>query len=105
MLNQIIILAGGKGTRMGNSDLPKVLVHLKDRPIISYLLESIKKLENLLSSIVVVGHRYDLVQAALGPNYIYALQQGQLGTAHAVEAAQKFITGEKWWFCTAICRL
>ncbi|MEA3272790.1 MAG: NTP transferase domain-containing protein, partial [Patescibacteria group bacterium] len=36
----IIILAGGKGTRM-NADFPKVLFKIKEKPMIGYLLEKV----------------------------------------------------------------
>ncbi len=37
-----IVVAGGKGSRMG-SDLPKQYLELKDRPVISYCLEAFEK--------------------------------------------------------------
>jgi len=80
-------LAAGKGTRM-NSALPKVLVGLKGKPLIQHLLDSIAKLNLAYKPIIVVGHKYDLVQSYLGSNYIYAFQEGQKGTAHAVLSAK-----------------
>jgi bifunctional UDP-N-acetylglucosamine pyrophosphorylase/glucosamine-1-phosphate N-acetyltransferase len=91
---QIIILAAGKGTRMGFSDLPKVLVPVKNKPIILRLVEALEKLNNSFQHIVVVGHKYPLVQAMLGSKYIYAFQEGQLGTGHAVASALKHVAAE-----------
>lgn len=79
---------------MGHSNLPKVLVHLAGMPLISHLLREINQLALDHKPIIVVGHRYELVQSALGDKYVYALQPGQLGTAHAVEAAKKQATGK-----------
>ena len=39
-MNKIVVLAAGKGTRM-NDELPKVLVPLKGKPMIEYLIKSI----------------------------------------------------------------
>ncbi len=51
---RIVILAAGKGTRM-NSNLPKVLINLRERPIISYLMDSVIKSEVDPKPIIVVS--------------------------------------------------
>src|SRR3989338_5093602 len=84
---QPIILAAGKGTRM-NSALPKVLVGLNGKPLIQHLLDNLKQIEFVHRPVIVVGHKYELVQSYLGENFIYAFQEGQFGTGHAVKAAQ-----------------
>ena len=84
---QPIILAAGKGTRM-NSALPKVLVGLVDRPLIQHLLDNLKSIQFSHPPVIVVGHKYELVQSYLGTNLNYAFQEGQLGTAHAAQAAR-----------------
>lgn len=91
---QIIILAAGKGTRMGRSDLPKVLVPIKNKSIILHLIENLGQLQNSLPYVVVVGFQYQLVQSMLGNKHIYAFQQGQFGTGHAVLSAKEKATGE-----------
>ncbi len=87
MKNQIVILAAGKGTRMGDSDIPKVLVMLKNKPLILYILEEIEKVHQLAKPVVVVGYKQEQVRAILGDGFTYAFQQQQLGTAHALLAA------------------
>jgi len=87
---QIIILAGGKGTRMKH-DLPKVLVPLKGKPMIKYLLNSVQKSKIDSTPIIVVGYGKELVKKELGNKYNYAFQRKQLGTGHAVLCAEKFI--------------
>lgn len=94
MRNQILILAAGKGTRMGQSDMPKVLVMLKNKPLILYLLETLEKISQLAKPIVVIGYKYGQVKAVLGNNYLYALQDQQLGTAHAVMAAERVVDAD-----------
>lgn len=78
---------------MGDENMPKVLFKLGNKPMIRFVLNQIEKLKLTLKPIIVVGHKYDLVQKELGSAYLYAFQQGQLGTAHAVNAAQGFSLG------------
>lgn len=93
MRNQIVILAAGKGTRMGGS-LPKVLVMLKNKPLILHLLEQVEKVNHLIKPIVVVGYKANMVKTVLGDDYIYAFQEQQLGTAHALMTAKKYVKGK-----------
>jgi len=87
-MTRIIILAAGKGTRM-NSELPKVLVPLKNRPMIKYLMDSVVASGVDLSPIVVVSpDNQDIISNELSEyNVEYAIQEKQLGTGHAVAAA------------------
>jgi len=87
----IVILAAGKGTRM-NSELPKVLVPLSGRPLISYLLDSVMMVAQK-TPIIVVGHGRELIENKLGENYCYAIQHKQRGTAHAVSSALPAVDG------------
>jgi bifunctional UDP-N-acetylglucosamine pyrophosphorylase / glucosamine-1-phosphate N-acetyltransferase len=88
MTNQIVILAGGKGTRMKSGNVPKVLVMLKQKPLILHLLHELEKIRQLAKPVVVVGYKYQDVKAVLGEDYTYAFQSQQLGTAHALECAK-----------------
>ncbi len=94
MRNQIVILAAGKGTRMGNSRVPKVLTMLRSRPLILYVLEEIGKINQLIKPVVVVGFGADRVKGVLGDDYFYAYQGEQLGTAHALLAAKGKVKSE-----------
>src|SRR6185295_13355939 len=90
---QTIILAAGKGTRM-NSALPKVLVGLKGKPLIQHVIDSVKDLGSKHRPVIVVGYKYEMVQSYLGSNFIYAFQEGQFGTGHAVLAAKPKAEGK-----------
>jgi bifunctional UDP-N-acetylglucosamine pyrophosphorylase/glucosamine-1-phosphate N-acetyltransferase len=94
MRNQIVILAGGKGTRMGNPKVPKVLVMLKNKPLILHVLDEIEKIHQLAKPVIVVGFGAGKVQQVLGNHYLYAFQDKQLGTAHALMAAKNKIKAE-----------
>lgn len=93
MSQQIVILAAGKGTRMG-VDIPKVLLPLGDKPVISRLLEGIKNVPQDTVPIIVVGFMKELVEKTLGPDYIYIQQFDQKGTAHAVLSAKPAVTAK-----------
>jgi len=94
MRNQIVILAAGKGTRMGNANVPKVLVMLKNKPLILHLLDEVEKVNQLVKPVIVVGYMYNKVKDVLGSDYLYAIQDKQLGTAHALLSAKHRITGK-----------
>jgi len=89
---QPIILAAGKGTRMGNPDLPKVLQPLKGKPLISYLLKTLDQTP-FLKPALVVGFRHELVREAVGPDYRYIHQEEQRGTADAILCCAKELQG------------
>src|SRR5438045_2634549 len=80
----IVILAGGKGTRM-KSALPKALHRAGDRTLIEHVLRAAESISPA-SIIVVVGHQADQVKSALGKRLglSFALQEPQLGTGHAL---------------------
>jgi UDP-N-acetylglucosamine diphosphorylase/glucosamine-1-phosphate N-acetyltransferase len=80
----IIILAGGKGTRM-KSELPKVLHEVGGMPIIKRLLETMKPL--CPTPTIIVGHKADAVRDATDHSYHYVEQKEQLGTGHAIMCA------------------
>ncbi|MAF14009.1 MAG: hypothetical protein CMI53_03905 [Parcubacteria group bacterium] len=90
---QILVLAAGVGKRMGNKELPKVLIPFKGKHLVQHLLDAIKESGVCEKSALVVGKMADLVKKALGPDYIYILQPEQLGTGHAVMTSRKELEG------------
>lgn len=77
-----------------NTSLPKVLVGFKGKPLIQHLLDAVSAVPTEHKPVIVVGHKYELIQSYLGPNFIYAFQEGQFGTAHAVSTAKSKIDGD-----------
>jgi bifunctional UDP-N-acetylglucosamine pyrophosphorylase / glucosamine-1-phosphate N-acetyltransferase len=82
-----IILAAGKGTRM-KSDTHKVLHPIAGKPMLLHLLDSLDEAA-LARTVVVAGDRHEQLGAALaGRDVTVALQEPQLGTAHAALQAK-----------------
>ena len=84
-----IVLAAGKGTRM-KSDLPKVLFPVCGRPMIEYVLASVRR-AGVSRVLAVVGFRSDLVREALADqvHLEFVEQPEQLGTGHAVQMCRE----------------
>ncbi len=88
MSRAAVILAAGKGTRMG-SELPKVLHLLHAQPLIHYPVRAAFA-AGADPVVVVVGHGAAEVEAAVGSQYPavqFVVQPQQLGTGHAVACA------------------
>ena len=82
--NIIIILAAGKGTRM-NSDLPKVLHLLKNKPLLSHVIDTSKKLSPT-KILVVVGYKKELIVNQFhNDGLIFINQKKLMGTADAIK--------------------
>jgi len=90
-----ILLAAGQGTRM-RSKTPKVLHPVVGRPMVFYAVEVVQKLANL-PPVVIIGHGGEAVKQALNSADFavqFALQEQQLGTAHAIGCAQPLLEGQ-----------
>ncbi len=85
-----VILAAGKGTRM-KAPLAKVLSPLANRPMIGHVLEAVAELAPARQT-VVLSPGQDGVAEFVAPRPI-AIQDPQLGTAHAVLAARPVLEG------------
>jgi bifunctional N-acetylglucosamine-1-phosphate-uridyltransferase/glucosamine-1-phosphate-acetyltransferase GlmU-like protein len=89
MSEKALILAAGKGTRM-QSDLPKPLVPVNNKPIIEYITEAFEK-AGVDDIGIIVGYKSDLMKSSIKPKYKFIDQAEQKGTAHAVRCAEKSI--------------
>ena len=78
-----LVLAAGQGTRM-KSDLAKVLHPVAGRPLLAWVLDSLRDLE-LDRVLVVVGHQRErVISAFTGARVEWVVQAEQRGTGHAV---------------------
>jgi bifunctional UDP-N-acetylglucosamine pyrophosphorylase/glucosamine-1-phosphate N-acetyltransferase len=87
-----IILAAGKGTRM-KSDTHKVLHPIAGKPMLMHLLDSFAALQPA-ATVVVAGDKREQLEAALAERDVtVAVQEPQLGTAHAALQARAPLAG------------
>lgn len=87
-----IILAAGKGTRM-KSSLHKVLHPIAGKPMLMHLLDSFAALSPTRTVVVAGDRREQLEKALEGRGVTTALQEPQLGTAHAALMAKDALAG------------
>jgi bifunctional UDP-N-acetylglucosamine pyrophosphorylase / glucosamine-1-phosphate N-acetyltransferase len=84
----VVILAAGEGTRM-KSSRSKLLHEIAGHSMLSYAVTAATTVQPE-HIVVVVGHLRDQVEAHLAeiaPHVLTAVQEEQLGTGHAVQAA------------------
>ena len=93
-----IILTAGEGTRMRplTTTRPKTMLITGGKPLIQYNIESLRD-AGIKDITLVVGYKHEVIEeyfgdgSEFGVNINYALQDGQLGTAHAIATAEKYI--------------
>jgi len=90
-----IILAAGNGTRM-QSDQPKVLHAIAEKPMISILADTLSK-SIVYRNIFVTGYKAELVEEELVGRGEVVRQNEQLGTGHAVLQAKTFFENSDDW--------
>ncbi len=85
----VVLLAAGKGTRMGRSDLVKVCFEINSVPAINRQIAVFKR-QRFSRFLVVVGAQVDQVLETVNrehPGVLFVHQEPQLGTGHAAKAA------------------
>ena len=78
----IIILAGGKSSRM-KTKCPKILINLAGKPVIDYVLSAIEKM-NPLKIVAVVPDNEIIIDYLISKNIKVSIQETPKGTAHAL---------------------
>ncbi len=90
----VVILAAGKGTRLNATDTPKAMFELRGKPMVSYVVDTVKHAGFSNDRIcLVVGFHKEKVMDYFGKMVTYATQQEQLGTGHAVAATEAILKG------------
>lgn len=85
-----VILAGGKGTRINARAIPKVLYPLNGRPMVGYVIDTLKKI-GITKPIMVIGFQGQKVRETFGDRVSYVWQRKRLGTGHAVLQAKSLL--------------
>ena len=83
-----VIMAGGKGTRIAaiNSEVPKPMIQILDKPILEYQIEVLKK-QGCVELIIVIGHLGNVIKEYFGDgekfgvSIDYIVEESPLGTA------------------------
>jgi UDP-N-acetylglucosamine diphosphorylase/glucosamine-1-phosphate N-acetyltransferase len=96
---QTVILAAGEGTRMRplTDRTPKPMLPVGDRPLVAHTADAAVE-AGVTELVFVVGYEREQIRAHFGDEYrgvpvSYAVQDEQLGTAHAVRAAREHLDG------------
>ncbi len=96
---QTVILAAGEGTRMRplTETVPKPMLPVAERPLCAHTADAAID-AGASELVIVVGYEADAVREHFGAAYrgvpvSFAVQEEQLGTAHAVRAAQEHLEG------------
>lgn len=80
----VVILAAGKGTRLGCTDIPKVMLDIGGKPIVAYIVETLEHIGFSPEQIcLVIGYKKEKVIDYFQDRVTYAVQEEQKGTAHA----------------------
>jgi UDP-N-acetylglucosamine diphosphorylase/glucosamine-1-phosphate N-acetyltransferase len=88
----VVIMAAGVGKRM-KWDGPKALAPLCGRPMLAYVMDTARALHPS-RIVIVVGHKREtIISAFSAPDVAFAIQEPQMGTAHAVSCAREALTG------------
>ena len=91
----VVIMAAGKGTRMKNPEMAKVMYTVDRRPMVEHVVDLALRLHSS-QTVVIVGWQKDTVIQHLqktGKPVVCVEQSPQLGTGHAVMQAERSLDG------------
>jgi len=91
----VVIMAAGKGTRMNNPDIAKVMYTVDGKPMVEHVVDLALRLHSS-KTVVIVGWQKDSViqhLAKSGKPVVCVEQAPQLGTGHAVMQAERSLEG------------
>lgn len=102
VVRKAVLLAAGRGTRMGEltSNLPKPMLEVRGQPVLAHIIEGLRKTAGITDFLIVVGWHADIVRAffgegdRMGVRIAYATQVVQDGTGKVVELAREFAGGQ-----------
>ncbi len=91
-----VILAGGKGTRLGDlaQDIPKPMVKIEDKSILEHQINALERY-NIKDIIILTHYRSEVIEdyfkngASFGVNISYVKEKEPLGTAGALKEIEE----------------
>lgn len=93
MFKEVIILAGGFGTRLRSvvNDVPKSMALVNGRPFLEYILDHLE-FYSVKKVILATGYKHELIEAHFGKKYKYlkleySVETEPLGTGGAIKKA------------------
>ncbi|HWY50023.1 MAG TPA: sugar phosphate nucleotidyltransferase [Chthoniobacterales bacterium] len=97
-IDQAVLLAAGRGTRMREltADLPKPMIEVRGKPVLQHIVEGLRD-AGIQRFLVIVGYRADAVQNFFGDGLRYKIdiqyttQVAQDGTGRVVDLARNFV--------------
>src|SRR5205823_14860748 len=97
-INQAVILAAGRGTRMREltAEVPKPMIEVRGKPVLQYIIEGLRD-AGIRELLVIVGYHADTVQNFFGDgsrhdvSIQYATQTVQDGTGRVLDLARNFV--------------
>lgn len=101
MIKRAVLLAAGRGTRMGEltNETPKPMLAVRGKPVLQHIVEGWHS-AGITDFLIIVGWRADIVRdyfgdgVRFGARISYATQVVQDGTGRVVELARDFTAGE-----------
>jgi dTDP-glucose pyrophosphorylase len=97
-VNQAVILAAGRGTRMREltTEVPKPMIVVRGKPVLQHIIEGLRD-AGIHEVLIVIGYRADAVRDFFGDgsrNKVaiqYATQSVQDGTGRVLDLARNFV--------------
>ena len=93
---QLVILAGGKGTRLGLSDIPKPMIKINNKPLLEHQI-ILAKQYGFKDIFILSGHLANVISdyfkdgSDLGINITHIIEPYPLGTAGSLKLLQNLI--------------
>lgn len=94
-----VIIAGGKGTRLGLKDIPKPMVDFNGVPLIHHQINELNKFQQINNIYILSGHLSDVIVSYFdkikfkGNKIIHIIESKPLGTAGALKQLENYISG------------
>jgi UDP-N-acetylglucosamine diphosphorylase / glucose-1-phosphate thymidylyltransferase / UDP-N-acetylgalactosamine diphosphorylase / glucosamine-1-phosphate N-acetyltransferase / galactosamine-1-phosphate N-acetyltransferase len=91
-IDQAVLLAAGRGTRMREltAEVPKPMIKVRGKPVLQHIVDGLRD-AGVQRLLVVVGYRADAVRNFFGNSVEYVAQEVQDGTGRVVDLARDFV--------------